>query len=45
MFDQEGTALIGSDILLTVVAVNASVLGIAFLVLWLCNRAVRPSGL
>jgi hypothetical protein len=37
--------LSGSDILLTVVAVNAGVLGVAFLVLWVCNRAVRPSGL
>jgi len=30
--------------LLAVVAVNAGVLGIAFLALWLLNKAVRPSG-
>jgi hypothetical protein len=41
---REGTALSGSQILLTVVAVNAGVLGIAFLALWLFNKAVRPSG-
>jgi hypothetical protein len=37
--------LSGSQILLTVLATNAGVLGIAFVVLWLCNKAVRPSGL
>jgi hypothetical protein len=37
--------LSASQILLAVVGVNASVLVIAFVVLWLCNRAVRPSGL
>jgi hypothetical protein len=37
--------LSGSQILLTVLATNAGVLGIAFIVLWLCNNAVRPSGL
>jgi len=40
----EETALSGSLILLTVVAVNAGVLGIAFFAFWLFNKAVRPSG-
>jgi hypothetical protein len=42
---REETALSVSQILLTVVVLNAGVLGIGFVVLWLCNRAVRPSGL
>jgi len=41
---RKGTALSGSQILLTVLAVNASVLGITFFALWLLNKAVRPSG-